>query len=378
MMPGDSVMISENAGKYNFHGRSCGSYQLQYLLRTMQDSLQETMPLDYYNNPAYLPHLFYRLDTCTVKSLALLNKNKGLISEQLFDLLKVELKLYQADAKVRFVNSNAKKYIDSARNPYTEAYIKNGSIYNSDLNFNAKDSAALLNSCLFKDYIVYQFKVDSCQFTHRKFTEHACYRYESSKFTGALREQLVTSLLWENKRAPEHISGDIQDALTYIKNPAFKRFLEQIKATNTAGAPSANFMLESPSGKLTSLNEFKGKVVILDFWFTGCGACRDLAPILYKLEKRFQNRDVVFVSISIDKDKNRWLASLKENLYSSPLSKNVFTEGKGALHPIVKHYDVMGFPTLILIDKNGNLGANPNDPRTDGGKGLESLILKYL
>jgi len=334
--------------------------------------------MDYDSNPKYLAILFFRLDTCLNRSLSLLKDYKTLIPQQLNDLLKIDIRLRDADGKVRFMYSRANKFLDSATNPYAEEYARYKKRFSYSFEYPERDSTTFLLSYIFWDYIIYKYKVDSCLSRHRRFNVHDCYLYENSTFSGAVRDNLVTSLLWEGKQAPGFVADDITNSLTYVKNPDFRELLKRINSRNTTGAIAPNFTLENKDNKLVNLKQFKGKVVILDFWFTGCGACRDLAPILFKLEEKFQNQNVVFVSISIDKDKNRWLGSLKENLYSSPLSTNLYTGGKGDLHPIITHYDVSGFPTLILIDKNGDLGPNPKDPRTDNGKDLIEKIEKTL
>jgi cytochrome oxidase Cu insertion factor (SCO1/SenC/PrrC family) len=162
-----------------------------------------------------------------------------------------------------------------------------------------------------------------------------------------------------------------------VKNEDFKDYLEKLLSIKE-GTNSYNFNLPDAEGKIIKMTNLKGKVLLLDFWFTGCANCILIQPWLKKIEERFKNDSICFVSISTDKDKNRWLKSTKEGKYTTPGSINLFTEGKGENHPIIKHYCIMGYPTLILINKDGKLSATPIDPRVDDGKQLISLIEQAL
>lgn len=95
----------------------------------------------------------------------------------------------------------------------------------------------------------------------------------------------------------------------------------------------------------------------MDFWFTGCHACRGLYEYLLKpvIEKYKKAEDVVFISVGVDKSKDLWLTSVKEETYSSRDEINLYTEGLGRYHDILKHYFILGFPTVVMISKDGQI-----------------------
>src|SRR6185503_4759935 len=104
--------------------------------------------------------------------------------------------------------------------------------------------------------------------------------------------------------------------------------------TRLQGTAAYNFLLPDPKGNLLSLDDLKGKVVLIDFWFTGCFGCQMVAKYMPQVENNFKgDTNIVFVSISVDKNKQQWLKSVKESLYTSPGSIKLYTEGKGADHP---------------------------------------------
>ena len=69
---------------------------------------------------------------------------------------------------------------------------------------------------------------------------------------------------------------------------------------------------------------------------------------------------------------------LQKNIYTSEHSINLYTEGKADLHPMISHYLIKAYPTIILVDKNGKLCEHPINPRLDDGANLVSLINKAL
>jgi hypothetical protein len=79
------------------------------------------------------------------------------------------------------------------------------------------------------------------------------------------------------------------------------------------GVKAFNFSLQDATGKVVRLADFKGKAVLIDIYFTGCAYCRlYYKHILSDVEKQYlTNQDIVFVSVSIDKDKNKWLETSK-------------------------------------------------------------------
>jgi cytochrome oxidase Cu insertion factor (SCO1/SenC/PrrC family) len=113
------------------------------------------------------------------------------------------------------------------------------------------------------------------------------------------------------------------------------------------------FALPDANGKTVHLIDFKGKVVVLDFWFTGCINCMNFyQKALAKAEQQFaQNKDVVFISICIDMDKDRWLKSLINGFYTSKTEINLYTEGKGDQHPVIRAYSVISYPQPIIIGR---------------------------
>ncbi|MEO7214933.1 TlpA disulfide reductase family protein [Mucilaginibacter sp.] len=198
------------------------------------------------------------------------------------------------------------------------------------------------------------------------------YGYLKANYTGTLREKLVTFAILSASSSND-LKPCYDDALSYIKNPEFKTALIN-HCQVIPGSPAYNFTLPDTNMVVHHLSDYKGKVVVLDFWFTGCGNCRELTPTLRKVEENFKNDDVVFIGISSDKELKQWKEGIKSGFYTtSPEEINLYTTGKGVLDPLYEKANIQGAPTVKLIDKNGNWLKNPTDCRSDNGK---DLILK--
>lgn len=126
------------------------------------------------------------------------------------------------------------------------------------------------------------------------------------------------------------------------------------------GNPFFNFSLPDTNGMIHSLSEFKGKVLVIDFWFTGCSGCRQMAPALDLIDNKLKGHNVKFISVNVD-TKETWLKGIGQ--YSSKGSLQLYTMEQKFHHPIIKSLNVLAYPTLFVVDRNGNLAGIPPDPR---------------
>lgn len=132
----------------------------------------------------------------------------------------------------------------------------------------------------------------------------------------------------------------------------------------TAGNPSPTFNYENHKGGTTDLASLKGKFVYIDVWATWCGPCLREIPSLKEVEKDYHNKNVAFVSISIDepKDYDKWKAMVSEKeLGGIQLMADNNWKSK-----FISDYAILGIPRFILIDPQGNIisadAPRPSDP----------------
>lgn len=139
----------------------------------------------------------------------------------------------------------------------------------------------------------------------------------------------------------------------------FKELKNQFKP----GKSFYNFSLPDTNGVYHSLKELKGKVVILDFWFTGCGACKTMVSALSKAESSLKSKEIQFVSINVDKTLPRWKEGI--GIFSAASALQLYTEGRRYDHPVIKFAKVVSYPTLIVLDKEGRIVGVPPHPYTN-------------
>jgi thiol-disulfide isomerase/thioredoxin len=124
-----------------------------------------------------------------------------------------------------------------------------------------------------------------------------------------------------------------------------------VVADQPAPAPTTPFA--DAAGKMHTLAEFKGKVVVLNLWATWCGPCVEEMPTLAKLQTEFAGQPVVVLPVSVDRDEDR--ANAQDFISKRP-PLPFYAEPKYALAYAFKP-PVAGLPTTVLIDPAGNVRA---------------------
>ena len=131
------------------------------------------------------------------------------------------------------------------------------------------------------------------------------------------------------------------------------------------GNPSPQFAFEDVNGKMVKLDELQGKYVYIDVWATWCGPCKAEIPHLKELEEDYKDKNVEFVSISIDEPKN--IDAWKTMVAEKELKGVQLIADKAWESDFVQDYAISGIPRFILLDATGNIvSANAPRPSSDG------------
>ncbi|HIA36505.1 MAG TPA: TlpA family protein disulfide reductase [Flavobacteriales bacterium] len=100
-----------------------------------------------------------------------------------------------------------------------------------------------------------------------------------------------------------------------------------------------------------SLSDFRGKYVYVDIWATWCGPCRRELPHLEKLQEEYKDKNIVFLSVSIDEDEEAWKKMVKEKKMKG--IQLIAAQGWDA--GICKFYGIKSIPRFLLIGKDGEI-----------------------
>ncbi|MBC9933026.1 redoxin domain-containing protein [Chitinophaga qingshengii] len=145
----------------------------------------------------------------------------------------------------------------------------------------------------------------------------------------------------------------------------------EIRSKTMKPAPAFDLPQYLKAGNL-SLKDLSGKVVLLTFWFPGCGPCRGEFPHFQEVINKFSKEKVAYVGINVATDQDPYV---KPFMSGTGYSFIPLRDGEGTAQ---KDYKVRGEPTNFLIDQNGQMVFT--DFRTDGSNGrtLELMISSLL
>ncbi|WP_298715952.1 TlpA disulfide reductase family protein [Chitinophaga sp.] len=163
----------------------------------------------------------------------------------------------------------------------------------------------------------------------------------------------------------------------FVKNTlAGLTALEQGAGEETSAGPASmigqvapDFVLPDPSGKQIHLSSFKGKYVLVDFWASWCGPCRQENPNVVAAYNQYKNKNFTILGVSLDKEKANWLKAISDDqLTWTHVSDLKFWESS-----VVPLYGINAIPTNILVDPAGKIiAANLR------GSALESKLAEVL
>jgi peroxiredoxin len=120
-----------------------------------------------------------------------------------------------------------------------------------------------------------------------------------------------------------------------------------------------NFTLKSNTGKNIKLSELRGQVILLNFWASWCGPCRQEMPLLEKLQQRYSALGFTVLGVNVEEDSSKAKSLLKDIPVSFPILFDT-------QNTVSKQYKVSAMPSTVMIDRNGNMrylhkGYKPGD-----------------
>jgi thiol-disulfide isomerase/thioredoxin len=380
--PGDSIMITMDKGNLFFSGNNTSRFLCQNEILKMEHS-----PM-VWRVPGRIDSVvdyFRGLDSLAIRCLNILDSNRAKINANDYWLFRgtvistfQHLKNFYLIWKNGFYGDSCNKYLNVLKD-------YNSPIWNEEVRSELRNKDNVQHSIDYLNFLMEQYQYDSCFLKKKDFNVVKCYGYFSTQYSDSIREWLIYQLVDKNfRRSGQDIMYCIEHSLRsgYILNPAVKKYFEELKRTNIPGSIAFNFSLVDMTGNTIHLSDFRGKVVLLDFWYIGCGACAQTHPYLDSIKKLFNPEKFVLVSICVDytgRSKKEWPSAVASGKYTSVSNVNLLAEGRMGLDPdITVRFNIKGCPTLILIDKTGRLTEPPVSPRTDLGRSLVNLIRRNV
>ncbi|MES2812454.1 MAG: TlpA disulfide reductase family protein [Bacteroidota bacterium] len=254
---------------------------------------------------------------------------------------------------------------------YTNLYLKKG-----------KDLHATIDYNKFDESLVYTGKGAK----ENNFIAKRLLSQGDKDYDGAMKASDATQLKAEIEKIKTKIFASIpkgldEDFVTEFKKSnelelaGLEKYVSKsfgLKKLNGTDSPTFNY--ENHKGGTTKLEDFKGKYVYIDVWATWCGPCRAEIPHLKKTEEAYHGKNIEFISLSIDaqKDHDKW----KKFVDEKQLGGVQIMADKDWNSDFVKSYDIQGIPRFILVGPDGKI-VNADAPRPSSpelAQLLDSLV----
>ena len=138
-----------------------------------------------------------------------------------------------------------------------------------------------------------------------------------------------------------------------LKNTIIALVLSVFAASSLAssgmeGQPAPDFSLKSSTGENLRLSEYRGDVVMINFWATWCGPCRQEMPLLDALYSRYERVGFNLLGVNIDDDSRRAMQMIKELGVNFPVLFDARKE-------VSRLYEVDAMPVTVIVDRSGNV-----------------------
>lgn len=191
----------------------------------------------------------------------------------------------------------------------------------------------------------------------------------------SIRKQLVDFIKTAKNVDPIVTAASLENVDGTIEgNKGYFLSIVTLRKDLPKGAPSPTFEdYENYDGTTTSLSDLKGKYTYIDVWATWCAPCKVEIPALKELEKDYHNKNITFVSLSIDDDrshKGSWdlaKSDWKAMIADKDLGGVQLFAPEGWKTQFIRDFQINGIPRFILLDPQGNIvdasAPRPSDPQ---------------
>ena len=125
----------------------------------------------------------------------------------------------------------------------------------------------------------------------------------------------------------------------------------------------------TPDNKSIKLSDFKGKMVLIDFWASWCAPCREENPNIVKQYENYKDKNFTVLGVSLDNNPGSWMRAIE----SDKLTWTNISDLQAWSSPLILEYQIKGIPTSYIVDQEGKIMA-----KNLRGRALEEFLQKHL
>jgi len=133
-----------------------------------------------------------------------------------------------------------------------------------------------------------------------------------------------------------------------------KSFYGDMNRNVDIGSPAPDIWMDKPDGTDMKLSDLKGQYVLIDFWASWCGPCRQENPNVVRLYNKYKDKGFTVFSVSLDDNAANWKAAIERDQLSWPHHVSDLLKWNSVAVPL---YQFQGIPHTVLIDKKGTIIA---------------------
>ena len=164
------------------------------------------------------------------------------------------------------------------------------------------------------------------------------------------KEEFEKSLNAEVQKFPDHETlKKLKSDYDMQQSELSKQEQKKTASNSLVGKPAPDLAMPDPKGVMVSLSSFRGKYVLIDFWASWCGPCRQENPNVVKAYNQFKDKNFTILGVSLDEKKEPWLKAIKDDqLTWTHISDLKFWDSEA-----VELYGFQGIPYNVLVDPKG-------------------------